>query len=114
MISIKGIIVPAVIAYSLYYTFTHYDIAPFPPMDNTVEAAIKTSQPQYQNYVLTVTKDCARTQGGLTDGIFTCQVSFSHTNNTGEKMDFFEQKVNIAKRKGKWVVVSMGQRLEQQ
>lgn len=92
-------IVVAAMAYGLYYFFTHYDVTLFPPSDQQVSATVKKGMPQFADYTINVINNCAKTQGGITDGIYTCGIEVN-----GSGTEAYEMKVQIRKFKGNWVL----------
>lgn len=90
----------AAMAYGLYYFFTHYDVTLFPPSDQQVAEVVKKGMPQFNDdYTVNVVNNCAKTQGGITDGVFTCGIEVSASS-----IETYQMKVQIRKFQGKWVL----------
>lgn len=107
MLNIKSLVIPVIIGYGLYYTFTHYDITPFPPMINTVKETLIKDNPDYENYFMDVIHGgCNRTKGGLTDSVFTCRIDFHKKKGA----DAYEQDIYMVKKNGKWRIQGYGPR----
>lgn len=102
----KGFVFYGLIIYGLYYVYTHYDFAFFPPLKQTVKHAIVSNNEDYANYILDVKNDCERIKGGITDGVFNCHVLF---NGIKTHRSTFERNVLLVKKKGKWRVHSYGE-----
>ena len=95
------------ILYGAYHFYKTHDFTIIPPTDSDVKEAFRKSNPDAvdikdaRNVVLTITKPCQKVQGGLTDGVYSCnfEVYIRMPSKTTEYTD-----VRITKRKGKWVV----------
>jgi len=53
-----------------------HDFTIIPPTDSDVKEAFRKTDPatfaNAQNVVLTITKPCQKVQGGITDGVYSC------------------------------------------
>jgi len=95
------------ILYGAYHFYKTHDFTIIPPTDSDVKEAFRKSNPDAvdikdpRNVVLTITKPCQKVQGGLTDGVYSCnfEVYIRSPSKTTEYTD-----VRITKRKGKWIV----------
>ena len=95
------------ILYGAYHFYKTLDFTIIPPTDSDVKEAFRKSNPDAvdikdaRNVVLTITKPCQKVQGGLTDGVYSCnfEVYIRSPSKTTEYTD-----VRITKRKGKWIV----------
>ena len=91
--------------YGAYHVDKTHDFTIIPPTDSDVKEAFRKTDPatfaNAQNVVLTITKPCQKVQGGITDGVYSCnfEVYIRMPSKTTEYPD-----VRITKRKGKWVV----------
>ena len=101
---VKTLITMAIL-YGAYHVYKTHDFTIIPPTDSDVKEAFRKTDPatfaNAQNVVLTITKPCQKVQGGITDGVYSCnfEVYIRMTSKTTEYPD-----VRITKRKGKWVV----------
>ena len=101
---VKTLITMAIL-YGAYHVYKTYDFTIIPPTDTAVKEAFRKTDPatfaNAQNVVLTITKPCQKVQGGITDGVYSCnfEVYIRMPSKTTEYPD-----VRITKRKGKWVV----------
>lgn len=99
MMDIKSTLVVAAIGYGIYYFFTHNNVTPFPPTDKEVGEVVRKGMPQFAGgYEVNVVNNCARTEGGFIDGVYTCGVEISGGS------DVQEMRVKIRKFQGKWVL----------
>ena len=103
---VKTLITMAIL-YGAYHVYKTHDFTIIPPTDTAVKEAFRQSNPDAvdtkdpRKIILTITKPCQKIQGGLTDGVYSCnfEVYSRSTSKTTEYTD-----VRITKRKGKWVV----------
>ena len=101
---VKTLITMAIL-YGAYHVYKTHDFTIIPPTDSDVKEAFRKTDPatfaNAQNVVLTITKPCQKVQGGITDGVYSCnfEVYIRKPSKTTEYPD-----VRITKRKGKWVV----------
>ena len=97
---VKTLITMAIL-YGAYHVYKTHDFTIIPPTDSDVKEAFRKTFANAQNVVLTITKPCQKVQGGITDGVYSCnfEVYIRMPSKTTEYPD-----VRITKRKGKWVV----------
>ena len=101
---VKTLITMAIL-YGAYHVYKTHDFTIIPPTDSDVKEAFRKTDPatfaNAQNVVLTITKPCQKVQGGITDGVYSCnfEVYIRSPSKTTEYTD-----VRITKRKGKWIV----------
>ena len=101
---VKTLITMAIL-YGAYHVYKTHDFTIIPPTDSDVKEAFRKTDPatfaNAQNVALTITKPCQKVQGGITDGVYSCnfEVYIRMPSKTTEYTD-----VRITKRKGKWVV----------
>ena len=101
---VKTLITMAIL-YGAYHVYKTHDFTIIPPTDSDVKEAFRKTDPatfaNAQNVVLTITKPCQKVQGGITDGVYSCnfEVYIRMPSKPTEYPD-----VRITKRKGKWVV----------
>ena len=101
---VKTLVTVAILA-GAYHVYKTHDFTIIPPTDSDVKEAFRKTDPatfaNAQNVVLTITKPCQKVQGGITDGVYSCnfEVYIRMPSNTTEY-----PAVRITKRKGKWVV----------
>ena len=103
---VKTLITMAIL-YGAYHVYKTHDFTIIPPTDSDVKEAFRQSNPDAvdirdpRKIILTITKPCQKVQGGITDGVYSCnfEVYIRMPSKTTEYPD-----VRITKRKGKWVV----------
>ncbi|MDK4527542.1 hypothetical protein QG082_02095 [Kingella kingae] len=103
MINMKGTVIMAVIAYSVYH-YTHTgNLTLIPPTKSAVVQAFQKAQSsRASQYDVEVTKKCTRVGGGMVkEGIYACELEF--TSKSGGEQPFIE-KILIEKKQGNWVV----------
>ena len=101
---VKTLITMAIL-YGAYHVYKTHDFTIIPPTDTAVKEAFRQSNPNAvdtkdpRKIILTITKPCQKIQGGITDGVYSCnfEVYSRRTSKTTEKPN-----VHIYKRKGKW------------
>ncbi len=102
-------LITAAILYGAYHVYKTHDFTIIPPTDSIVKEAFRQSDPDVadtQNNILTITKPCQKVQGGLTDGVYSCNFEV-YSRKTSKTTEY--TNVHIAKRKGNWYVKQMPQ-----
>ena len=105
-------VITAAILYGAYHVYKTHDFTIIPPTDTDVKEAFRQSNPNAvdtknpRNITLTITKPCQKIQGGITDGVYSCNFEV-YSRSTSKTTEY--TNVYIAKRKGNWYVKQMPQ-----
>lgn len=108
---VKTLITMAIL-YGAYHVYKTHDFTIIPPTDTDVKEAFRQSNPNAvdtkdpRKIILTITKPCQKIQGGITDGVYSCNFEV-YSRSTSKTTEY--TNVHIAKRKGNWYVKQMPQ-----
>lgn len=100
-------LITAAILYGAYHVYKTHDFTIIPPTDTEIKEAFRKSYPDSidtsdpRRIILTITKPCQKVQGGLTDGVYSCNFEF-YSRAASKTVEYTD--VRFIKRKGKWLV----------